>query len=61
MEKMEKPMAPCKDCKSRTEDCHGRCRIYQAFEKAHKKWKEEFRDGRDEYMMYRNKRRKTQR
>ncbi len=58
---MKRPVAPCKDCTDRSEDCHGKCEIFKAFEKAHKEWKDKFRDGRDEYMLYRNKRRKTQR
>ena len=61
MGKMERPVAPCKDCKDRSEGCHGKCQIYIDFEKAHKEWKDKFRDGRDEYMMYRHKQRKKQR
>lgn len=58
---MKRPVAPCKDCKNRDETCHGKCEKYQSYEKDQKEWKEKFRDGRDEYMLYRNKRRKTQR
>lgn len=33
-----KPNAPCKCCKSRTADCHGKCRAYMQFVAANKKY-----------------------
>ena len=29
--------APCKDCESRTPECHGKCERYQAFAEKQKK------------------------
>ena len=30
-------MTPCKDCKDRTEKCHGKCERYREWKKEHEK------------------------
>lgn len=61
MEKMERPVAPCKDCKERKEGCHSECEGYKAFEQANKEYKLHFNDGMDEFDRYKTSFRKKQR
>jgi len=55
---MSQPIAPCKDCKNRTIDCHLKCKLYHQYHKDLDKHNEQVKQQKTFNMATFRKRRK---